>query len=355
MTTVRLRYVHSFVDRHGHARYYFRIRGQRWPLPAPGDPGFMAAYEACKARIAAGAIPPTRVMFGPGTLGWVVERFVSSDDYRRRAHETRRSDRLILDELRRHAGTGLFRDLRSRHVKAIRDHFRAAFSTSSADKAVGLLSVLWAFADEHLSLDLEANPTTGVRRIHKAMSEREPWPDEVLAAFGAHAAPELRLALALLLYTGQRRSDVVKMKWNQFDGDAIEVRQQKTREPLTIPCHVRLKVLLERAPRRSQFILVGERGSPLAPESLSMAFRRALRRAGITGYSVHGLRKNAGVALADAGCDMREIMAILGHRTYAMALHYTKRADQRRRARSAIDKWEAAESGKPRNTIGSKR
>ena len=174
MTTVRLRYVHSFVDRHGHARYYFRIRGQRWPLPAPGDPGFMAAYEACKARIAAGAIPPTRVMFGPGTLGWVVERFVSSDDYRRRAHETRRSDRLILDELRRHAGTGLFRDLRSRHVKVIRDHFRAAFSTSSADKAVGLLSVLWVFADEHLSLDLEAKPTTGVRRIHKAMSEREP-------------------------------------------------------------------------------------------------------------------------------------------------------------------------------------
>jgi hypothetical protein len=60
MTTVRLCYVHSFVDRHGHARYYFRIRGQRWPLPAPGDPGFLAAYEACKARIAAGA--PTRVI-----------------------------------------------------------------------------------------------------------------------------------------------------------------------------------------------------------------------------------------------------------------------------------------------------
>jgi integrase len=352
MTTVRLRYVHSFVDRHGHARYYFRIRGQRWPLPAPGDSGFMAAYEACKTRIAAGATSPTRVMFGPGTLGWVIERFISSDDYRRRAPETRRGDRLILDELRRHAGTGLFRDLRSRHVKAIRDHFRSIFSTMNADRAVSTLSVLWAFADEHLSLDLEANPTTGVRRIHKAMSEREPWPDEVLAAFEAQAAPELRLALALLLYTGQRRSDVVKMKWAQFDGDAIEVRQQKTGEPLIIPCHVRLKALLERVPRRSQFILVGERGSPLAPESLSTAFRRALRRAGITGYSVHGLRKNAGVALADAGCDMREIMAILGHRTYAMALHYTKRADQRRRARSAIDKWEAAESGKPRNRAG---
>jgi integrase len=355
MTTVRLRYVHSFVDRHGHARYYFRIRGQRWPLPPPGDPGFMVAYEACKAQIASGAVATARVMFGPGTLGWVIERFISSDDYRRRAYETRRSDRLILDELRKHAGTGLFRDLRSRHVKAIRDHFRAVFSTTNADRAVGALSILWAFADEHLSLDLEANPTTGVRRIHKAMREREPWPDEVMAAFETQVGPELRLALALLLYTGQRRSDVVKMRWDQFDGEAIEVRQQKTGEPLIIPCHARLKAMLDRAPRRSQFILIGERGRPLAPESLSMAFRRALRRAGITGYSVHGLRKNAGVALADAGCDMREIMAILGHRTYAMALHYTKRADQRRRARSAMNKWEAAESGKPRNIAGSKR
>jgi integrase len=314
----------------------------------------MAAYEACKARIATGAVPTARVMFGPGTLGWAIERFLGSDEYRRRAAATRAADRRILDELRRHAGTGLLRDLRDRHVKAIRDHFRQKFSTSTADVALGLLSVLWAFADEHLSLDLGGNPTTGVRRVHKVMSEREPWPDDVMAAFEAQAGPELRLAFVLLLYTGQRRADVVKMKWSQFDGDAIEVRQQKTGEPLIIPCHVRLKAALEHTPRRSEFIMVGPRGGPLGPESLSMAFRRVLRRAGITGYSVHGLRKNAGVALADAGCDMREIMAILGHRTYGMALHYTKRADQRRRARSAMDKWEAAESGKPKNVAGSK-
>src|SRR5260370_37477485 len=103
------------------------------------------------------------------------------------------------------------------------------------------------------------------------------------------------------------------MRWDQFDGEAIEVRQQKTGEPLIIPCHARLKAMLDRAPRRSQFILIGERGRPLAAESLSMAFRRALRRAGITGYSVHGLRKNAGVGAADAWGGIAEIMGILGH------------------------------------------
>jgi integrase len=354
MTTVRLKYVNSFVDRHGRARFYFRVRGHRWPLPNPGTPGFMAAYEACKARMATPAAT-ARVIFGPNTLGWAIERFLASGEYASRAAATRRADRCILDELRRYAGGGLLRDLQARHVKNIRNHFRETFSNSTADVATAVLSVVWNFADEHLQLDLNTNPTIGIRRLHKTRSEREPWPEEVMAAFDANAAPAMRLAFLLLLYTGQRRADVVKMKWSQFDGESIEVLQQKTGEPLVIPCHKRLREGLERQPRNSEFILIGERGGPLVPESLSMAFRRTLRRAGITGYSVHGLRKNAGVALADAGCDMREIMAILGHRTFAMALHYTKRADQKRRARTAMDKWEAAESGKPKNIAGSKR
>ena len=42
---------------------------------------------------------------------------------------------------------------------------------------------------------------------------------------------------------------------------------------------------------------------------------------GITGHSIHGLRKNAGKALAEAGCGEREITAILGHKTFQMAAH----------------------------------
>jgi integrase len=71
---------------------------------------------------------------------------------------------------------------------------------------------------------------------------------------------------------------------------------------------------------------------------------------GLDGYSIHGLRKNAAVALADAGCSEFEIMAITGHRTVAMVAHYAKRRDQRLHARSAMDKWE--QSGKLRNRRG---
>ena len=45
MTEVRFKYLHGFRDRHGHARYYFRYRGQRWSIPGPGEEGFAAEYE----------------------------------------------------------------------------------------------------------------------------------------------------------------------------------------------------------------------------------------------------------------------------------------------------------------------
>src|SRR5262245_24730772 len=133
MTTVRLKYLHAFVDRHGRARYYFRHHGRRWPLPTPGEEGFLAEYEACKARIASKPVTTARVAFLPGSLGWAIEKFLASDDYKNRAEATRTGDRRLLDELRRHAGAGMLRDLKDRHVKAIRDHLRATFSTSTAD------------------------------------------------------------------------------------------------------------------------------------------------------------------------------------------------------------------------------
>ena len=347
MAVKLLRYMQSYVDRHGKARHYFRRKGYpQVPLPPPGSPGFMAAYEAANTLPTSPAATGAPVRFLPGSPGWAIERFMASDQYRdHRADNTKRQDRHIYDELRASFGAGMLCDLRDRHVKVIRDHFREKFSTAIADAAIGRVSVVWQFADQHLDLDLGANPTAGVTRVHKVKKEHEPWPDDLLAAFDAHAPGHLQLAVMLMLYTGQRRSDVVRMRWSQFDGEIIEVaQQQKTGEYVAIPCHHRLRSILSALPRRSEYILTGERGQPYqSAESLAAMVRRHLRAIGIRGYSVHGLRKNAAQALAEAGCSISEIMAITGHRSPGMALHYTKRAEKKRLARTAIDRWEAAD------------
>jgi integrase len=99
-------------------------------------------------------------------------------------------------------------------------------------------------------------------------------------------------------------------------------------------------------------IIVNAYGKPFSARGITFAFYDVLRKLGIKGYSIHGLRKNAGVAMAEAQCRPHEIAAVLGHKTLRMVMLYTKRADQKRLAASAMQKWE--QSAKPKNASGSK-
>lgn len=102
-------------------------------------------------------------------------------------------------------------------------------------------------------------------------------------------------------------------------------------------------------PRTADTIIVGDRGNPVTAASLSPIVRLKLRELGVTGYSIHGLRKNAGNEIAEAGGTEREIMARLGHKAPQMAAHYTKRASQAVSMRSAVEKLERARALKVAN------
>jgi integrase len=59
-------------------------------------------------------------------------------------------------------------------------------------------------------------------------------------------------------------------------------------------------------------------------------------------YTAHGLRANAAVILAEAGCSMHQIAAITGHASVREVLRYTKGAEQKKMALQAIDQAGAA-------------
>jgi integrase len=69
------------------------------------------------------------------------------------------------------------------------------------------------------------------------------------------------------------------------------------------------------------------------------AIRIATGAAGLPQHcTFHGLRKASLTRLADAGCTAHEIAAISGHRTLAEVERYTRKADQQRLARSAMER-----------------
>jgi integrase len=179
-----------------------------------------------------------------------------------------------------------------------------------------------------------------VADLHGASKPHPAWPDELCEKFEQLDTPHLVRAYYLLRYTGQRRSDVVKMERKHFDGSAISVVQQKTGTHVWIPCHQKLREHLRATGYDQPYLLLSTLGKPLRKTSLTNMVIAACKDLGFPGYSPHGLRHRAGAALAESGCSTDEIMAILGHATEGEARGYVTQANKRVMAASVMEKWD---------------
>ena len=58
------------------------------------------------------------------------------------------------------------------------------------------------------------------------------------------------------------------------------------------------------------------------------------------GLTFHGLRHTVGDLISEAGGTAQDVAAVLGHSTVAQAEHYSRGADRKKRARSAMRRLE---------------
>jgi integrase len=191
---------------------------------------------------------------------------------------------------------------------------------------------------------LTFDPSVGIKRPRTA--EIRSWTDAEIATFERRwpIGSQQRLAFALHLYTGQRRSDVHRIAWANVTDDSIHITQQKPRRRVTlkIPLHTELQRALAAARRDHAAILTTAFGMAFTVDGYSQWMRAAITAAGLPlECQPHGLRKAAGRHLANAGCSAHEIMSILGHRSLEEAERYTREAAQAPLAISAMAKREA--------------
>ena len=330
------KWVQAFVDRHGRARFYFRRPGfQRVPLPGlPWSPEFMAAYEAALND------GPKRPEIGasrtkPGSINAVIVGLYGSTEFQGWSPETKRTRRNILERFRAEHGDKTVANLQPRHVA---DMIAAKAATPAAARNFKkTLAALMRFAvTQGFRND---NPVTGVSAPKIKGDGFQTWSEEHIAAFEARhpIGSRARLAFALLLYTAQRRGDVIRMGRQHIRGGLISVRQNKTGTALQIPIHPALQTILDATPSDHLTFLVTSFGKPFTAPGFGNLFREWCNEADLPrGLSAHGLRKAACRRLAEAGCSANQIMAISGHRSLSEAEKYVRAADQVRLARSAM-------------------
>lgn len=230
--------------------------------------------------------------------------------------------------------------VKRRDLKLVRDRIAKERGNGAAHGFVRAASALFSFAVD--SDWIEASPATRLTKGLPRGHLRAWTPEEAQAALARLPEP-LRRVVVLALYTGQRRGDLCALRWSAYDGQEIKLTQQKTKEPMVIPCHDALKAELD-AWRKDAVAGIGEatiltdnKGKPWKPNLLSHYMPAALVRIGLSNeINVHGIRKLAAANLAEAGCSTKEIAAITGHRTSAMVDFYTRSADQRKLAGAAI-------------------
>jgi integrase len=144
--------------------------------------------------------------------------------------------------------------------------------------------------------------------------------------------------MALLLYTGQRRGDVIRMGRQHIRNGKIDVVQQTTRERLAVPIHAHLRTALGACPSDHLTFLVTQAGAPFTSAGFGNWFADAVAAAGLTGMAAHGLRKAAARRLAEAGATVKQIQAVTGRRTLREIERYTRAADQEAGAEAAMAK-----------------
>jgi integrase len=339
MARIKLRYVNAFVDRHGKVRYYFRRPGSR-SVKLPGLPGsieFMSSYQAALATVA--PPPPSPKHIIPGSLADVVAGYYRSAAFANLSDSSQKHYRIALKPILAAHGHRLVRDLPKIAARNIIEAIGAT-RPGMANLTRYVLSTVMGYA---IATGVRTdNPFSGLERYR--LGSHHTWTDAEIAQFERYwrLGTRERLAFALLLYTGQRGGDVVKMVRNDIVEGHIRLAQDRARKGTTnelmIPIHPALARALKAGPVVGmQHLIANARGRPL--RGLTELIEKAAHRAGLPERCVaHGLRKAALRRLAEHGGTTKEIAAVSGHRSLSEIEHYTAAADQVRLARAAVAK-----------------
>jgi len=352
----RYPYVHSYKDRHGKQRHYYRRRGSRVPISHEiGTAQFEGAYDALvkSGGCATSETSPERSKFAirEGTWRWLCSLYFQSTDYAQLNPRTQHDRQMILHSTLRELWTPgsleVFGDaplaaMTPKAIAVLRD--RKQGLPYAARKRLQAISRVfdWAMMPESGIQGITSNPVKSVRCPRPNSEGFHSWtPDEVTRFEQTYPVGTVaRLAFALLLFTGQRRSDVILFGPRHVKDGILTFTQQKNRERrpvrLRLPVLPELQAIIEASPCGKETFLVTAAGKPFSSNGFGNKMRSWCDLAGLASCTAHGLRKAGAAIAAQNGATPHQLMSIFGWRTLKEAERYTKAVDQKRIAAGAM-------------------
>jgi integrase len=239
-----------------------------------------------------------------------------------------------------------------------RTALQVVLNKKSAAAAKNWKKALRGFIDHCISLDMiETDPLLGVKLTKVKSKPHRPWTSTDIEQYEKRhpKGTKARLALELLLSTGQARCDVVRMGRQFVRDETLSMSRQKTGVPFDIPVLPSLRAELDLQTDRNMTFLVTEQGKPFTAAGFGNWFRDRCDEADLPQCSAHGVRSAAATRLADNGATAHQLMSWFGWRTLSEAERYTKEANRKRLAAEAGKLISGTGIGKPKNQFAKTR
>ncbi len=331
MPRPRFPYLHKEIFRHGVVEWYVR-RGKGKRTRINGDYG-SAQFKTEYDEAIRGEQQANNAKASSESLSWLIARYRDSSAWAKLSPATRRQRENIFLHVMKTGGDKPFSEISRKTIAAGIDRRKATpFQAGNFLKAMrGLFQ--WAVKSDHMEID----PTQEVDAPAPRTEGFRVWTEEEIDRFEARwpVGTRERLALAILLYTGLRRGDAVKLGRQHVRDGVVMIRTEKTGIQIVIPVLPELSSVLSASKTGDLAFIATASGAPMTKESFGNWFREACNAAGVPG-SAHGLRKAGATRAANNGAGVKQLEAIYGWTDGKMAALYTRQADRVRLAREAI-------------------
>ncbi|MDO6414029.1 tyrosine-type recombinase/integrase [Sphingomonas sp. BIUV-7] len=273
-------------------------------------------------------------------------RYYGSGNFNRGGADDQRRRRLLIESFRVEFANDLVANFGWQHIEAILA--KRSQKTEKGGRTVGgpfaaqslrkQLRRLFAYA-KRLEW-ISSNPVEEAE--HTAAPKTAgfySWTEADIAQYQARhgLGTRARLALEIMLWTGQRRGDTRLFGPQHLKEGLINFRPGKTGREMWVPAAPQLTEAIA-AMQRVGFktFLVTEAGNPFSRAGFGNKMREWCDEAGLPQCTAHGLRKAMARRLAEEGESQQAIKAAGDWKGDAEVTTYTAGADQKRLATGAL-------------------
>jgi len=191
---------------------------------------------------------------------------------------------------------------------------------AAANREISLLRAILNYA-VRLKV-IPYNPIKGIKLLKESPGRVRYLTQDEFVKLVEAASSHLKAIIQIAVFTGLRKSDLLKLKWSNidFENKRIRVHVTKTNEIRFVPMNDLVIEILQNLPRNGEYVFT-YKGKRI--KDIKRAFTTACIKAGIRDLKFHDLRHTFASWLVMSGVDLRTVAELMGHKTLRMVQRYS--------------------------------